>query len=481
MHPKVKNQIDKLNSVVSSIITIENLLADTANNVELNASDRSKAENKFSELIGIGQNISLSLEKLASSERFSDSRRLVSFGKQYFSAQDEDGIIAEIFQRIGTSNKTFVEIGPGVGRENNSLYLLLQNWNGFWLDKSMQSVVAGLTLLKKYVLNKSLQLGKIEVNADNVAGILADLRISDKPDFLSVSLTSAGYQILNACLKAIKPSVVSIKYDAQLGPSIAIVSDAGLGASLKSLEMLGANYGYSLVGCSIFGGTAFLVRNDLLGDKFAAPYTSENHFEPLRSYQKSALPEEYLNAVCMSENLQDENRQVVSSTTVPSIYCEGVENNVFISPLDQVIGRNILLNAEWEPFLAQLIKKIVMPGDIVFDIGANIGCHAVTFGKRVGSSGRVVAIEPEPTNNALLNHNVKINGCANQVSTFQMALSDMNGEISMDLSDWNMGDHRINLGESNKFAAGEKAERKQITLESLTLDDFIEAKLPGEL
>jgi hypothetical protein len=41
---------------------------------------------------------------------------------------------------------------------------------------------------------------------------------------------------------------------------------------------------YSLVGCDLGGTNAFFVRNDLLGDKFAAPFTSENHYEPPRYF-----------------------------------------------------------------------------------------------------------------------------------------------------------------------------------------------------
>jgi hypothetical protein len=40
--------------------------------------------------------------------------------------------------------------------------------------------------------------------------------------------------------------------------------------------------GYSLVGCDSIGCNAFFIRNDLVGDHFAAPFTSENHYEPAR-------------------------------------------------------------------------------------------------------------------------------------------------------------------------------------------------------
>ncbi|HMB02323.1 MAG TPA: hypothetical protein VKP69_01120, partial [Isosphaeraceae bacterium] len=53
--------------------------------------------------------------------------------------------------------------------------------------------------------------------------------------------------------------------------------------SLKALEELGTKKGYSLVGCNISGVNAFFIRNDLLDDHFAAPYTAENYYEPPRN------------------------------------------------------------------------------------------------------------------------------------------------------------------------------------------------------
>jgi hypothetical protein len=54
------------------------------------------------------------------------------------------------------------------------------------------------------------------------------------------------------------------------------------GASLKAFELLGTQLGYSLVGCDFIGVNAFFVRSDLVADKFAAPFTAENHYEPPR-------------------------------------------------------------------------------------------------------------------------------------------------------------------------------------------------------
>ena len=63
-------------------------------------------------------------KKILHEQRFSNPKNLLKFGYKVFSQHDEDGIINEIFNRIGTTNKKFLEFGVGDGLENNSLYLL---------------------------------------------------------------------------------------------------------------------------------------------------------------------------------------------------------------------------------------------------------------------------------------------------------------------------------------------------------------------
>ncbi|MGK7945493.1 MAG: hypothetical protein AB4058_13585 [Microcystaceae cyanobacterium] len=73
------------------------------------------------------------LEKMArikASEKYQNQKSLIPYGDKVYSQADEDGIIREIFNRIGTTNKTFVEFGIGNGLENNSLALLFDNWQG---------------------------------------------------------------------------------------------------------------------------------------------------------------------------------------------------------------------------------------------------------------------------------------------------------------------------------------------------------------
>jgi FkbM family methyltransferase len=54
------------------------------------------------------------------------------------------------------------------------------------------------------------------------------------------------------------------------------------------------------------------------------------------------------------------------------------------------------LNREYETDLRRALEQTVKPGDVVWDIGANVGVYTELFCKWVGPEGGVVAFEPNP-------------------------------------------------------------------------------------
>ena len=67
-------------------------------------------------------------------------KKLTKFGFKVYSQSDEDGIIEEIFNRINTTNKKFVELGVQDGLETNTTYLLNKGWNGLWVEANNKDV-----------------------------------------------------------------------------------------------------------------------------------------------------------------------------------------------------------------------------------------------------------------------------------------------------------------------------------------------------
>src|SRR5512135_8523 len=74
------------------------------------------------------------IQNLLAQPRYADPKRLHRFEHQVYSQNGEDGAVAEIFRRIGTTDKFFVEIGVGDGLENNTVNLLSEGWRGVWVD-----------------------------------------------------------------------------------------------------------------------------------------------------------------------------------------------------------------------------------------------------------------------------------------------------------------------------------------------------------
>jgi hypothetical protein len=221
-------------------------------------------------------------------DRFKDPKRLLKYRGSLNSQGDEDGIIHEIFRRIGTTNRVFVEIGVGDGTENNTAFLASQGWTGYWIDADPAPL---RTLQRHPALQHSVKFRRAFVTRENIVGILNEMNVPAEFDFLSIDIDYNTYHIWSA-LSEFRPLAVCVEYNSFLGPSINWVvpydpekiwdGSRIFGASLKALELLGAKMGYSLVGCDFSGVNAFFVREDLTADRFAEPFTSENHYEPPR-------------------------------------------------------------------------------------------------------------------------------------------------------------------------------------------------------
>jgi FkbM family methyltransferase len=70
-----------------------------------------------------------------------------------------------------------------------------------------------------------------------------------------------------------------------------------------------------------------------------------------------------------------------------------------------------------------ILTAELQPGDVVYDIGANMGLHSVFLGQAVGERGLVLAFEPERHYCERLRANLALNGLKNVV-IYPLALGD---------------------------------------------------------
>lgn len=231
---------------------------------------------------------------LMTAPRYADPKCLVPHQVQMYSQNGEDGVIAEVFRRIGTDSRFFVEVGSGNGIENNTRLLLQTGWRGVWIEADRHEAQQAREHFADELADGRLTLIESSVTRENVGELLRNASVPDRFDFLSVDIDMNTSHVWEAIHQAgFAPRVACVEYNASVPPSVdwqvAYDPDARwedgsnyFGAGLKVLENLGRAAEMSLVGCEYLGNNAFFVRDELRVDHFLSPFTAERHYEPPR-------------------------------------------------------------------------------------------------------------------------------------------------------------------------------------------------------
>jgi hypothetical protein len=225
--------------------------------------------------------------------RYENPLFLERFGGKVYSQNDEDGIIEEIFRRIGETNRIFVEFGVQNGLESNCHWLLHKGWRGLWIEGDQKYYHELVSLFKVPIAKKRLTAINAFIDAENINALIGGQGdCNGDIDLLSVDVDGNDYWLWEA-VKCVSPRVCVVEYNAKFPPPHHWVmkydpkhvwrGDDNHGASLKAFEALGLKLGYQLVGSSITGCNAFFVKKELAADKFYLPATAENLYNPARN------------------------------------------------------------------------------------------------------------------------------------------------------------------------------------------------------
>ncbi len=197
---------------------------------------------------------------------------------KFYSKHGADGIIAYIFSKIGTTSRTFVEIGVEDGRECNTANLSRNfGWNGLLIDANEEWIKSAQKFYEGYKV-KAVQCF---VTAENIDRFIADNGFKGEIDLFSLDIDGNDYWVWKA-IDIIKPRVVVLEYNAVFGlKQMTIKYDPEFyfrktykenplysGASLTVLTKLSKEKGYILVACDTHGHDAFFVREDVAKGKF---------------------------------------------------------------------------------------------------------------------------------------------------------------------------------------------------------------------
>jgi FkbM family methyltransferase len=145
---------------------------------------------------------------------------------------------------------------------------------------------------------------------------------------------------------------------------------------------------------------------------------------------------------------------------------------MYASPEDLAVGRVIFANGIYEPSVTRAFRTRLRPGMTVVDVGANIGCFSLLSASPVGSTGSVIAVEPNPRNVKALHASAARNGFQH-VHVFQTAASDECGLLF------------LNVDSSNETVSPAKGDIDDMlsreTVPALTLDTIIKSSRRADL
>ncbi len=232
-------------------------------------------------------------ENLLKNPKYQSDKYLNKYEFQAFSQAGEDGIIEEIFRRIGTTNKYFVEFGVENGTETNSTYLLHQQWKGLWIDAGEKNRLSIEQSFKNIIKGGILKFKQSFITAENIESLFKEASVPHEFDLLSIDIDSNDYYVWKA-ITNYNPRVVILEYNSIFRPGVEFIREydptavwdktSYFGASLESFCNLASEKGYKLVGCSFIGSNAFFVREDLASKYFEGPFTAANFYEPPRYF-----------------------------------------------------------------------------------------------------------------------------------------------------------------------------------------------------
>ncbi len=196
-------------------------------------------------------------------------------GFSNFTQFEDDGIILFLFATLGTTNKTYIEIGSDDGVNSNSANLILNfGWQGLFIDGNPSSIKRGRHFYHKYPTPwaRPPKFLCAKLTRENVNQLIAEAGFTGEVDFLSIDIDGNDYWIWDA-LKVVNPRVVMIETHVEFGyNNIVVPYDPGYffpgkhpvyhGASPVAMNHLAKRKGYRLVGANSYGFNAVFVRND---------------------------------------------------------------------------------------------------------------------------------------------------------------------------------------------------------------------------
>jgi FkbM family methyltransferase len=158
--------------------------------------------------------------------------------------------------------------------------------------------------------------------------------------------------------------------------------------------------------------------------------------------------------------------------------------DVYLYVTSRVERKTRVRSCEKEPWTVRWIETRVKPGDIFYDIGANVGPYTLIAGQYVGQTGRVVAIEPSYSSFAHLCDNIILNDLSDLVIPVGVAVGRANERTRFHYNSLAPGHARHSLTAEPPSEREDRQVRASLHALALSLDtlaDLFRLPLPTHM
>lgn len=83
---------------------------------------------------------------------------------------------------------------------------------------------------------------------------------------------------------------------------------------------------------------------------------------------------------------------------------------MFVDTRDHVLAPHLMTDGYWESWITLAMLRVLKPGMVAVDVGANYGYYTILMGRCVGPTGKVVSFEPNPHLAGLMRKSLWISG-----------------------------------------------------------------------
>lgn len=142
--------------------------------------------------------------------------------------------------------------------------------------------------------------------------------------------------------------------------------------------------------------------------------------------------------------------------------------DIFIRVTTDIERKYRVSPCQKEPWTVEWLDRCVQPGDVLYDIGANVGAFSLIAA--VGRGARVVAFEPSHANYNRLCENIELNGCGSTVVAFPLPLAEANGMTTLLYRDMTVGQSRHVLKTGWHFGKSTADGRVEQPMSTIALD-----------